>query len=86
MGFSARRCRGQRKARWKFRSHAIGGPETGPGMATAARWRGAIPVGRDGFCVVENIDGHWIYKTVWSKKDFDEESETILEVLKNAGS
>ena len=39
----------------------------------------------EGMCVITKSGDKWIYKTVWSKYDFDEESEKILEVLKNVG-
>ena len=42
-------------------------------------------VGDEGVAVLHKTDDGWVFKTVWSKYDFDEESETILEVLKNAG-
>lgn len=39
----------------------------------------------EGMCLVTSHGDDWIYKTVWSKYDFDEDSEKILEVLKHAG-
>ena len=39
----------------------------------------------EGMCVIAKSGDKWIYKTVWSKYDFDEESERIMEVLKSVG-
>lgn len=39
----------------------------------------------EGMCVITKSGDKWIYKTVWSKYDFDEESERIMEVLKSVG-
>lgn len=39
----------------------------------------------EGMCVITKSGEEWIYKTVWSKYDFDEEAEKIMEVLKNVG-
>lgn len=39
----------------------------------------------EGKCVITKSGEEWIYKTVWSKHDFDEEAEKIMEVLKDVG-
>lgn len=41
--------------------------------------------GYEGECVIEKIDNQWIYRTAWTKHDFDKESEKIMEVIKNVG-
>ena len=55
--------------------------------AMFAQWGGRrqLFVGDEGNAVLVKSDDDWFFKTVWSKYDFDEESETILEVLNNAG-
>lgn len=42
-------------------------------------------IGEDGFVVITKVDDDWLFKTAWTKADFDESSYTILEVLKNVG-
>lgn len=42
-------------------------------------------ISNEGMCVITKSEDKWIYKTVWSKYDFDEESEKIMEVLKSVG-
>ena len=42
-------------------------------------------VGNQGMCLITKQGDEWIYKTAWSKHEFDEESEKIMEVLKNVG-
>lgn len=42
-------------------------------------------ISNDGMCVITKSGNEWIYKTVWSKYDFDEEAEKIMEVLKDVG-
>ena len=42
-------------------------------------------VSDEGMCLVTKQGEEWIYKTVWSKYDFDEDSEKIMEVLKSVG-
>ena len=42
-------------------------------------------VSDEGTCVVARSGEDWIYKTAWSKANYDEESDKIMEVLKNAG-
>jgi len=39
----------------------------------------------EGMCVITKSGDEWIYKTVWTKYDFDEEAEKIMEVLKSVG-
>lgn len=39
----------------------------------------------EGMCVVEKQQDDWVYKTAWEKEDYDEESDRIMEVLKNVG-
>lgn len=55
--------------------------------AMFSQWGGQrqLFVSDAGMCLITKQDEGWIYKTVWSKYDFDEESEKIMEVLKNAG-
>lgn len=38
-----------------------------------------------GMCVITKSENEWIYKTAWSRYDFDEEAEKIMEVLKRVG-
>lgn len=38
-----------------------------------------------GMCVITKSENGWIYKTAWSRYDFDEEAERIMEVLKRVG-
>lgn len=42
-------------------------------------------VSDNGMCLVLKQNDEWIYKTAWSKDEFDEDSEKIVEVLKNVG-
>ncbi|EOS33894.1 hypothetical protein C808_05364 [Lachnospiraceae bacterium M18-1] len=42
-------------------------------------------VSDNGMCLVLKQNDEWIYKTAWSKYEFDEDSEKIVEVLKNVG-
>ncbi len=55
--------------------------------AMFVQWGGQrqLFVSREGMCLITKKDDEWIYKTVWSKHDFDEDSEKILEVLKSVG-
>lgn len=55
--------------------------------AMFVQWSGARQrfVSEEGMCVITKSGEEWIYKTVWSKYDFDEEAEKIMEVLKNVG-
>lgn len=55
--------------------------------AMFAQWNGQRPlfVSNAGICLVVKEKGGWVYKTVWSKYDFDEKTEKILEVLKSVG-
>ncbi|NLU23722.1 MAG: hypothetical protein GXW99_03160 [Clostridiales bacterium] len=52
-----------------------------------AQWGGARQAfyGTDGVSVIAKDDGNWLYKTVWKKEDFDEETDLILEVLSKYG-
>ena len=42
-------------------------------------------VSDEGICVITKVGEEWVFKTAWSKQDFDAESDKIMEVLKNAG-
>lgn len=42
-------------------------------------------VGSEGMVVITKRDDEWIFKTAWSKHDYDEESEKIMEVLRDVG-
>lgn len=55
--------------------------------AMFVQWNGQrqLFVSNAGMCLVAKVKNEWVYKTVWSKYDFDEESEKILEVLKSVG-
>ena len=55
--------------------------------AMFAQWGGARQAfyGTDGVSVIAKDDGNWLYKTVWRKEDFDEETDLILEVLSKYG-
>ena len=55
--------------------------------AMFVQWGGQrqLFVGDDGMCLITRQGDEWIYKTVWSKNDFDGDSEKILEVLKSVG-
>jgi hypothetical protein len=55
--------------------------------AMFVQWGGRrqLFVGNNGMCLIAKQDNQWVYKTVWSKYDFGEESQTIMEVLRNAG-
>lgn len=39
----------------------------------------------EGECVITRAGDDWIFKTAWSKHDFGEETDVILEVMRNAG-
>lgn len=39
----------------------------------------------EGAALIAKSEEAWVYKTAWSKHDFDEETERIIEVLRNAG-
>lgn len=55
--------------------------------AMFVQWSGQrqLFVSNDGMCLITKNENEWLYKTVWSKYDFDEESEKIMEVLKSVG-
>lgn len=55
------------------------------GMFVQWGGRRQLFVGKEGMCLVTNTQDGWIYKTAWSERDYDEESEMILEVLKDVG-
>ena len=42
-------------------------------------------IGDEGECVIARSCNDWIFKTAWTKNDFDEETETIMGVMRNAG-
>lgn len=42
-------------------------------------------VSEAGMCVVTKDNDKWIFKTAWTKNDYDEEADKILEAIKNAG-
>lgn len=52
-----------------------------------AQWGGQrqLFVSSQGMCLITRSGDGWIYKTAWSKHEFDKESEMIMEVLKNVG-
>lgn len=39
----------------------------------------------DGVSVVTKENEDWIYKTTWKREDFDEKTDKMMEVIKNAG-
>lgn len=51
------------------------------------QWSGRrqLFVGDDGMCLITKQEDGWIYKTVWSKHDYDADSEKMMEVLKSVG-
>ena len=51
------------------------------------QWNGKrqLFIGEEGFCVIVKHEDIWIYKTAWLKNDYDEDSDFILEVLKDVG-
>ena len=42
-------------------------------------------ISNKGMCVISRENDEWVFKTAWSTVDFDEESDKIVEVIKNAG-
>ena len=42
-------------------------------------------ISKNGMSVIKKEQDEWVYKTVWSKDDYDEEAEKIMEAIKNAG-
>ena len=48
-----------------------------------SQWEGRrqMFVSENGMVVVTKVNDEWIYKTVWSKNDYDEQSEKIMEVI-----
>lgn len=55
--------------------------------AMFVQWGGKrqLFVSDGGMVLITKQGEEWIYKTVWSKYDYDEESVKIMEVLKDAG-
>ena len=55
--------------------------------AMFVQWGGKrqLFVSDEGMVLITKQGEEWIYKTVWSKYDYDEESEKIMEVLKDVG-
>ncbi len=55
--------------------------------AMFVQWNGQrqLFVSSEGMCLISKQNDGWIFKTVWSKHDFDGDSEKIMEVLKNVG-
>lgn len=55
--------------------------------AMFVQWGGRrqLFVGDEGMVLITKQESEWIYRTVWSKYDYDETSENIMEVLKDAG-
>lgn len=55
--------------------------------AMFVQWGGKrqLFVSDEGMVLITREGEEWIYKTVWSKYDYDEESEKIMEVLKDVG-
>lgn len=42
-------------------------------------------VSENGICVITKNGENWIYKTAWKKNDNDEDTDKIMEAIKNAG-
>ena len=42
-------------------------------------------VSEKGMCVIAKVKEDWIFKTAWKNIDYDESSNKMLEVIKNAG-
>lgn len=42
-------------------------------------------IGDNGTCVITKVGEDWLFKTAWSKDNYDEEFDTIMEVLSDAG-
>ena len=55
--------------------------------AMFVQWNGQrqLFVSSEGMCIISKQNDVLIFKTVWSKHDFDGDSEKIMEVLKNVG-
>lgn len=51
------------------------------------QWRGQrqMFVSEAGICVIAKNGDDWVYKTAWKKNDNDEETDKIMEAIKNAG-
>ena len=52
-----------------------------------SQWGGKRQVfySSSGVCVITKNGDDWIYKTAWNKTDFDESTDTILEVIRKNG-
>lgn len=52
-----------------------------------SQWGGKRQVfySSSGVCVITKSGDDWIYKTAWNKTDFDESTDTILEVIRKNG-
>lgn len=52
-----------------------------------SQWNGnrILYVSDEGMCVILKTNTGWVYKTAWSRNDYDEDSKKILEVLKDVG-
>lgn len=55
--------------------------------AMFVQWGGQrqLFVGSQGMCLITKQGNEWVFKTVWSKYEYDEESAMIVEVLKDVG-
>ena len=42
-------------------------------------------VSEEGIYVITKVGEEWVFKTAWSKEDFDEDIDKIMEVLIDAG-
>lgn len=52
-----------------------------------AQWGGKrrMYLSNDGVSVVTKENEDWLYKTTWKREDFDEKTDKMMEVIKNAG-
>jgi uncharacterized protein with gpF-like domain len=51
------------------------------------QWNGRrkMFVSSDGISIITRENDQWIYKTAWKRADYDEEIDTMMEAIKNAG-
>ena len=51
------------------------------------QWGGRRQVfmGTEGCSVITKVDDEWVFRTAWTKHEFDEETEMIMEAIKSAG-
>ena len=42
-------------------------------------------ISENGMAVIEDQEEYWVYKTAWKASDNDEEADSIMEAIKNAG-